>query len=68
MRRRSDRNEGWMKIRTLQTGKFPVIGFVKDRTGVAALHLGKRETRSRLHGKGRDRMVADRVELDQKTA
>jgi hypothetical protein len=27
----------------VQKGKFPVIGFVKDPTGVAALYLGKRE-------------------------
>jgi len=40
---RSDRNEGWLKIKTVQQGKFPVIGFVKDPTGVAALYLGKRE-------------------------
>jgi bifunctional non-homologous end joining protein LigD len=40
---RSDRNEPWLKIKTVQTGKFPVIGFVKDPTGVAALYLGKRE-------------------------
>jgi bifunctional non-homologous end joining protein LigD len=40
---RSDRNEAWLKIKAVQTGKFPVIGFVKDPTGVAALYLGKRE-------------------------
>jgi bifunctional non-homologous end joining protein LigD len=40
---RSDRNEGWLKIKTAQRGKFPVIGFVKDPSGVAALYLGKRE-------------------------
>jgi bifunctional non-homologous end joining protein LigD len=40
---RSDRNEGWLKIKCVQKGKFPVIGFVKDPTGVAALYLGKRE-------------------------
>jgi hypothetical protein len=40
---RSDRNEGWMKIKAVQKGQFPVIGFVKDPTGVAALYLGKRE-------------------------
>jgi bifunctional non-homologous end joining protein LigD len=39
---RSDRNEAWLKIKAVQTGKFPVIGFVKDPTGVAALYLGKR--------------------------
>ena len=40
---RSDRNEGWLKIKTVQKGKFPVIGFVKNPSGVAALYLGKRE-------------------------
>lgn len=32
-----------LKIKSVQKGKFPVIGFVKDPTGVAALYLGKRE-------------------------
>jgi hypothetical protein len=36
-------NEGRLTIKTVQKGKFPVIGFVKDSTGVAALYLGKRE-------------------------
>jgi bifunctional non-homologous end joining protein LigD len=40
---RSDRNEGRLKIKTAQRGAFPVIGFVRDPTGVAALYLGKRE-------------------------
>jgi hypothetical protein len=40
---RSDRNEAWLKIKTVQQGTFPVIGFMKDPTGVAALYLGKRE-------------------------
>jgi bifunctional non-homologous end joining protein LigD len=39
----SDRNESWLKIKCVQKGKFPVIGFVKDPTGVAALYLGKKE-------------------------
>jgi ATP-dependent DNA ligase len=30
---RSDRNEGWLKVKAVQKGKFPVIGFVKDRPG-----------------------------------
>jgi bifunctional non-homologous end joining protein LigD len=34
---RSDRNEGWLTIKAVQKGQFPVIGFVKDPTGVAAL-------------------------------
>src|SRR5215212_3441848 len=40
---RSERNESWLKIKTVQKGKFPVIGFIKDPSGVAALYLGKRE-------------------------
>ncbi|WP_426615775.1 non-homologous end-joining DNA ligase [Bradyrhizobium sp. McL0616] len=39
----SDRNEDWLKIKTVQRGKFPVVGFAKDPSGVAALCLGKRE-------------------------
>ncbi|WP_244551134.1 non-homologous end-joining DNA ligase [Bradyrhizobium sp. Rc2d] len=40
---RSDRVEAWQKIKTVQRGKFPVVGFVKDPSGVAALYLGKQE-------------------------
>lgn len=40
---RSDRNEGWLKVKTVQRGHFPIVGFVKDPTGIAALYLGKRE-------------------------
>jgi len=40
---RSDRVEAWQKIKTVQREKFPVVGFVKDPSGVAALYLGKRD-------------------------
>jgi bifunctional non-homologous end joining protein LigD len=30
---RSERTEAWLKIKTVQKGKFPVIGFIKDPTG-----------------------------------
>jgi bifunctional non-homologous end joining protein LigD len=40
---RSDRNDNWLKIKAVQKGIFPVVGFIKDPTGVAALYLGKRE-------------------------
>jgi bifunctional non-homologous end joining protein LigD len=40
---RSDRNEGWLKVKCVQKGRFPVIGFAKDPSGVAALYLGKKE-------------------------
>jgi bifunctional non-homologous end joining protein LigD len=34
---RSERTEAWLKIKTVTKGTFPVIGFIKDPTGVAAL-------------------------------
>ncbi|TKV80094.1 ATP-dependent DNA ligase [Bradyrhizobium elkanii] len=40
---RSERTEVWLKVKTVQRGTFPVVGFVKDPTGVAALYLGKQE-------------------------
>jgi bifunctional non-homologous end joining protein LigD len=40
---RSERGENWVKIKTVQRAKFPVIGFIKDPTGVAALYLRKKE-------------------------
>jgi bifunctional non-homologous end joining protein LigD len=43
---RSDRNEAWLKIKVTQRGKFPVVGFIKDPGGIAALYLGKREGKS----------------------
>jgi bifunctional non-homologous end joining protein LigD len=39
---RSERVETWQKIKTKRE-KFPVVGFVKDPSGVAALYLGKHE-------------------------
>ena len=32
-----------MKIKCLSRAKFPIVGFVKDPAGVAALPLAKRE-------------------------
>ncbi|GGI31704.1 hypothetical protein GCM10010987_65740 [Bradyrhizobium guangdongense] len=40
---RSERTEAWLKVKTVQREKFPVVGFVKDPSGVAALYLGKRD-------------------------
>jgi bifunctional non-homologous end joining protein LigD len=62
---RSDRNEGWLKIKTVQKGKFPVIGFVRDPTGVAALYLGKKEGKDLLYmgkvGTGWSRTVSSQI-------
>jgi bifunctional non-homologous end joining protein LigD len=62
---RSDRNESWLKIKTVQKGRFPVIGFVKDPTGVAALYLGKREGKDLVYmgkvGTGWSRTVSSQI-------
>jgi bifunctional non-homologous end joining protein LigD len=62
---RSDRNDAWLKIKTVQNGKFPVIGFVKDPTGVAALYLGKREGNDLVYmgkvGTGWSRTVSSKI-------
>jgi bifunctional non-homologous end joining protein LigD len=62
---RSDRSEGWLKIKTVQKGKFPVIGFAKDPTGVAALYLGKREGKDLVYlgkvGTGWSRTVSSQI-------
>jgi bifunctional non-homologous end joining protein LigD len=68
---RSDRNEAWLKIKTVQQGKFPVIGFVKDPTGVAALYLGKREGNDLVYmgkvGTGWSRTVSSQIRKQLET-
>ncbi len=62
---RSERNENWLKIKAVHTGKFPVVGFVKDPTGVAALYLGKRDGNDLVYmgkvGTGWSRTVAGQI-------
>jgi bifunctional non-homologous end joining protein LigD len=62
---RSDRNEAWLKIKTVQRGNFPVIGFVKDPTGVAALYLGKRKGKDLVYmgkvGTGWSRTISSQI-------
>src|SRR6516165_11544888 len=51
---RSGRNESWLKIKCVQRAKFPIVGFVKDPAGLAALHLAKREWKDFVYvGKSR---------------
>ena len=38
---KSERGEAWLKVKTVHREKFPVVGFIKDPSGVAALYLGK---------------------------
>jgi bifunctional non-homologous end joining protein LigD len=62
---RSERTEAWLKIKTVQKGKFPVVGFVKDPTCVAALYLGKREGKDLVYmgkvGTGWSRTVSSQI-------
>jgi bifunctional non-homologous end joining protein LigD len=69
---RSERNEAWLKIKTVMKGKFPVIGFVKDPTGVAALYLGKKEGNDLVYmgkvGTGWSRTVSSQIRKQLDTA
>ncbi|WP_249152180.1 hypothetical protein [Bradyrhizobium liaoningense] len=62
---RSERSENWLKIKAAQKGKFPVVGFVKDPNGVAALYLGKREGKDLVYmgkvGTGWSRTVSGQI-------
>ena len=62
---RSERTDAWLKIKTVQKAKFPVVGFVKDPTGVAALYLGKREGNELVYmgkvGTGWSRTVSSQI-------
>jgi bifunctional non-homologous end joining protein LigD len=62
---RSGRNENWLKIKAVQKGKFPVVGFVKDPSGVAALYLGKQEGKDLVYmgkvGTGWSRTVSSQI-------
>ncbi|MBR1216179.1 non-homologous end-joining DNA ligase [Bradyrhizobium sp. JYMT SZCCT0180] len=62
---RSERTEAWQKIKCVMKGRFPVIGFVKDPTGVAALYLGKKEGKELVYmgkvGTGWSRTVSSQI-------
>jgi bifunctional non-homologous end joining protein LigD len=62
---RSERNESWLKIKAVHKGKFPVVGFVKDPTGVAALYLGKQVGKDLVYmgkvGTGWSRTVSSQI-------
>ncbi|MFG3598331.1 non-homologous end-joining DNA ligase [Bradyrhizobium sp. RDI18] len=62
---RSERSEAWLKIKAVQKGKFPVVGFVKDPSGVAALYLGKQEGNELVYmgkvGTGWSRTVSSQI-------
>jgi bifunctional non-homologous end joining protein LigD len=62
---KSERGEAWVKIKTVQREKFPVVGFVKDPSGVAALYLGKKEGKELVYmgkvGTGWSRTVSSQI-------
>jgi bifunctional non-homologous end joining protein LigD len=62
---RSERGEAWVKVKTVQRRKFPVIGFVKDPSGIAALYLGKKEGNELVYmgkvGTGWSRTVSSQI-------
>jgi ATP-dependent DNA ligase len=62
---KSERGEAWVKIKTVQREKFPVVGFVKDPSGVAALYLGKQEGKELVYmgkvGTGWSRTVSNQI-------
>jgi bifunctional non-homologous end joining protein LigD len=62
---RSERSDAWIKVKCLQRGKFPVVGFVKDPTGVAALYLGRQEGKDLVYsgkvGTGWSRTVSCQI-------
>jgi len=62
---RSERSDAWIKVKCLRRGKFPVIGFVKDATGVAALHLGRHDGKDLVYsgkvGTGWSRTVSGQI-------
>ena len=62
---RSERSDAWIKVKCLQRSKFLVVGFVKDPTGVAALHLGRQEGKDLLYagkvGTGWSRTVSGQI-------
>jgi bifunctional non-homologous end joining protein LigD len=52
-------------VKCLRRGKFPVVGFVKDPTGVAALHLARQEGKDLVYsgkvGTGWSRTVSSQI-------
>ena len=46
---RSERNENWIKNKCVQRAKFPIIGFVPETAGIAALYLGKKEGKDLIY-------------------
>ena len=65
MLHRSERVEAWLKVKTVQREKFPIVGFVKDAGGAATLYLGKKEGKELRYmgkvGTGWDRTTSGKI-------
>jgi len=44
-----ERSDALIEIKTVQRGRSPVVGFIKDPSGVAPPFLGKREDKERVY-------------------
>jgi bifunctional non-homologous end joining protein LigD len=68
---RSERSDAWIKVKCVQRAKFPVVAFVKDPTGVAALHLAKKVGLELIYigkvGAGWSRTVSSRIRKQLET-
>ncbi|MHC1950799.1 non-homologous end-joining DNA ligase [Bradyrhizobium sp. UFLA06-06] len=62
---RSERTDAWVKVKTVQREKFPVVGFIKDPTGIAALYLAKQQGKELVYmgkvGTGWSRTVSSQI-------
>ena len=62
---KSARGEAWVKVKSVQREKFPIVGFVKDPSGVAALYLGKQQGNELVYmgkvGTGWSRTVSSQI-------
>jgi bifunctional non-homologous end joining protein LigD len=68
---KSERGDSWIKVKTIQREKFPVVGFIKDPSGVAALYLGKQDGKDLVYmgkvGTGWSRTVSSQVRKQLET-
>ncbi|WP_416207765.1 non-homologous end-joining DNA ligase [Bradyrhizobium sp. SEMIA] len=68
---RSERTETWVKIKAVRRENFPVVGFIKDPSGVAALYLGKKEGKELRYigkvGTGWSRTVSGQIRKQLET-
>ncbi|MDI2060574.1 non-homologous end-joining DNA ligase [Bradyrhizobium elkanii] len=62
---RSERTDAWVKVKTVQREKFPVVGFIKDPTGIAALYLAEQQGKELVYmgkvGTGWSRTVSSQI-------